>query len=94
MDIEEELIKAGIFRDLRCPSCGSRKLSSSSGMFGEPMIHTCVECRAQCTDEAAVSAAQQRALKRQYPDKKIVIEIASDTESSAVSAIEDKIRNL
>lgn len=58
MSEQEELIQSGILRDLRCPACQSRKLSSSSGIF-VPMVHTCVDCGAQCTDEQALAAAQQ-----------------------------------
>lgn len=46
----EELIRLGIFRDLRCPKCNSDWVTTIS-VFEELGRHRCLSCGAEFTDE-------------------------------------------
>lgn len=46
----EELIRAGLFRDLRCPKCKSVWVSTIT-VFEVPARHRCFSCETEFTDE-------------------------------------------
>ena len=56
----EELVRLGILRDLRCPNCKSRNLTTI-GVFGN-ISHKCTDCGEPCSDEMSERAGKSYAI--------------------------------